>query len=110
MRPSAIVSTLDSTWVPVHKRAAGARENSRQAIGRSRGGLTTKVHLMAASTRHALCFGLSPGDRHDAPMRRELLRTHRPTVDFLVRDCAYEDYRMRELVSNCCYTVVVPKK
>jgi hypothetical protein len=37
---------IDATIVKVHKAAAGARSGSKgQAIGRSRGGLTTKIPI-----------------------------------------------------------------
>ena len=45
-----------------------------QAIGRSRGGLNTKIHMVAASACSAVLFALSPGQDHDAPHGRELLK------------------------------------
>ena len=38
-----------------------------QAIGKSRGGWTTKIHMVAADARTAITFSLSPGHNHDAP-------------------------------------------
>src|SRR5271157_769865 len=48
-------------------------KNGPQAIGRSRGGCTTKIHLVAANERTALMLKLSPGQAGDAPQGRELL-------------------------------------
>ncbi|MDP0495098.1 MAG: transposase [Verrucomicrobiota bacterium JB024] len=39
------VGSWDSTSVKVHPDGTGALKNGPQAIGRSRGGLTTKIHL-----------------------------------------------------------------
>ena len=46
---------LDRTIVKVHPDGTGAlKKNGPQAIGRSRGGWTTKIHLVAADARTAL--------------------------------------------------------
>jgi hypothetical protein len=37
---------IDATIVRAHQHSAGAQKNGSQAIGRSRGGLTTKVHAL----------------------------------------------------------------
>ena len=45
------------------------KKNGPQAIGKSRGGWNTKIHLVAANARTAIIFALSPGNAHDAPLR-----------------------------------------
>ena len=50
------------------------KKNGPQSIGKSRGGWTTKIHMVAADARTAITFALSPGNAHDAPEGRELLR------------------------------------
>ncbi|HEX6111125.1 MAG TPA: IS5/IS1182 family transposase, partial [Geminicoccaceae bacterium] len=53
---------LGSARVKVHPRWDGrAPKNRPQAIGRSRSGWTTKIHLVAAKKRTALTFARSPG-------------------------------------------------
>ena len=37
---------IDATIVRAHQHSAGAQKNGEQAIGRSRGGLTTKIHAL----------------------------------------------------------------
>ncbi|MDE0171630.1 MAG: IS5 family transposase [bacterium] len=57
---------LDSTTVKVHPDATGAlRKLGPQAIGRSRGGLTTKIHIVAADARTAIIYALSPGQDNE---------------------------------------------
>ena len=53
----------------------GVKKNGPQAIGKSRGGWNTKIHLVAANARTAITFALSPGNAHDAPEGRALLRS-----------------------------------
>ena len=44
---------FDSTTVKVHRYGTGPlKRRGPQAIGRSRGGLTTKIHMVAADARH----------------------------------------------------------
>ena len=50
-----------------------AKKNGPQAIGKSRGGWTTKIHMVAAGPRVAVNFLLTPGNVHDATPGRELL-------------------------------------
>src|SRR6267378_2296481 len=64
--------SLDSTSVKVHPDGTGAfKKNGPQAIGKSRGGWNTKIHLVAADARTAVAFSLSPGQAHDAPEGRK---------------------------------------
>ena len=75
MRIKIEAIALDSTSVKVHPDGTGAfKKNGPQAIGKSRGGWNTKIHLVAADARTAITFALSPGHAHDAPEGRELLR------------------------------------
>ncbi len=90
----------------------GIKKNGPQALGRSRGGWTTKIHLVAADARTALTFALSPGQAHDAPEGRTLLhrfgkRSH-PIP--LLMDRAYEGDETRQLAVELGYVPVVPPK
>ncbi|MFD8404861.1 transposase [Streptomyces anulatus] len=64
---------VDFTIVRVHQHADGARkgapsgEPADRAIGRSRGGLTTKIHLAAVGRCRPLAFHLTAGQDGDAP-------------------------------------------
>src|SRR4051794_20791965 len=64
------LALLDSTLVRAHQHAAGAQKKSggaQPALGRSRGGLSTKIHLVALDERTALAISLSAGQANDAP-------------------------------------------
>ena len=91
--------SLDSTIVKVHPDGTGALKNGPQAIGKSRGGWTTKIHMVAADARTAITFALSPGQAGDAPHGRALLERlgppNRPL--HLLMDKAYEGNETRQL-------------
>ncbi|WP_373313025.1 IS5 family transposase [Streptomyces vinaceus] len=59
--------SVDSTIVRAHQHAAGARKGGHQnpALGRSRGGLTSKVHLACDATGRPLAFVLTGGNTND---------------------------------------------
>ncbi|WP_394346806.1 IS5 family transposase [Streptomyces dangxiongensis] len=66
--------SVDSTVVRAHQHAAGARKRGRRAresadhgLGRSRGGLSTKVHLAADGHARPLAFTVTAGQAGDAP-------------------------------------------
>ena len=88
----------------------GAKKNGPQAIGRSRGGCTTKIHLVAANARCALILKLSPGQAGDAPNGRELLQAGGsvPAGLLLIMDSAYEGDETLRLARELGYTPVVP--
>ena len=61
-------------------------------IGKSRGGWTTKIHMVAANARTAITFALSPGQAHDALEGRKLLTSPGPQSPgrILLMDRAYQ--------------------
>ncbi len=88
------------------------KKRGKQAIGRSRGGLTTKIHMVTASDRAAVSFSLSGGERHDSPEGMKLLQVTPQAEDeqILLTDRAYEGERMRATVVSHNYTPLVPPK
>ena len=88
----------------------GAKKNGPQAIGRSRGGCTTKIHLVSADDRCALMLKLSPGQAGDAPQGRELLEAGGPAPPdcLLIMDSAYEGDETLRLARQLGYTPIVP--
>ena len=88
----------------------GFKKRGKQAIGRSRGGLTTKIHTVAASAKAILNFSLSSGKANDCPQGMRLL-TFTPTggqKQFLLMDRAYASKKMRELAGALGYEPIVP--
>ena len=93
-------------------RHRGFKKNGPQAIGKSRGGWNTKIHMVAADARTAIVFALSPGGDHDAPHGRALLEElgSMPEGLPLLMDRAYEGNQTRQLVLDLGMIPVVPPK
>lgn len=66
--------------------------------------------MVAADARTAITFSLSPGQAHDAPAGRELLKRLGPQQGelHLVMDRAYQGDETRQLALALGYTPVVP--
>ena len=104
--------SLDSTSIKVHPDGTGALKNGPQSIGKSRGGWTTKIHMVSADARTAITFSLSAGNDHDAPQGRLLLEDLGPMPQGLplLMDKAYEGDETRQLVLDLGMVPVVPPK
>ena len=64
--PDLDYALVDGTIVQVHQKASGAKGGTQhQAIGRSRGGLTTKVVALVDALGKLFRFILLPGQAHD---------------------------------------------
>jgi transposase len=81
---------IDSTIVRAHQHSAGAKGGDRdqEAIGRSKGGLTTKIHATTDALGNPTGFHLTPGDAHDLVGADALLPGLE--ADALLADKAYD--------------------
>ena len=77
-----------------------------QAIGRSHGGLTTKVHLVVDALGLPLDFVITEGHRHDSVPAPELIKKTRPRC--LLGDKAYSSYAIRDLLAKQGCVAVIP--
>ena len=96
---------IESVSLDSHHRQSPSRRHRRvkkngpQAIGKSRSGWTTKIHMVAADARTAITFALSPGQASDTIEGRKLLGGIGPLPAplHLVMDRAYEDNETLQL-------------
>jgi transposase len=65
---------VDATIVRAHACAAGYGKDSqaKEALGRSRGGFTTKIHAAVDSLGNILRFFLTPGQRNEITQAEDL--------------------------------------
>ena len=59
-----------------------------QALGRSRGGFSTKVHIAVDALGNPLRLLLTAGQRHDSPQASALIEGYEPQV--LIADKGYD--------------------
>ena len=96
--PHRVLRPLGHPGAPARGRGAQKKGGQEaQALGRSRGGFTTKVHAAAADERTALAVVLTPGQAGDAPTYPDLIEAV-PTecpVDAAGADKAYDSDTIR---------------
>nr|WP_201445664.1 IS5 family transposase [Belnapia sp. F-4-1] len=98
---------LDSTIVRAHQHAAGAKKGlGDQALGRSRGGWSTKIHLAVRGLGCPVRVVLTAGQRGDAPQAAALLDKDRP--GFVLADTAYDADHFRAAVAEAGAIAVIP--
>jgi transposase len=99
---------LDSTACKAQRFASGARGGAEEALGRSRGGLTTKVHALVDALGRPLCFLLTPGQAADCRQARALLEG----VSFtrLIGDRGYDTDEIRDWCAEHEVEAVIPSK
>ncbi|UQI46137.1 IS5 family transposase [Streptomyces sp. HU2014] len=129
------VVSVDSTVCRVHQHAAGARRRPAripgrrrsparhrddEAIGRSRGGLTTKIHLASEGSCRPLGALITPGQWGDSSQLipvLDRLRVPRPAggcprtrPDHLCRDKAYSSRRNRRYLRRRQIRHTIPER
>ncbi|NEO64334.1 MAG: IS5 family transposase [Moorea sp. SIO4G2] len=102
---------IDSTIVRAHQHSAGAKrgDGSTEAIGRSKGGLSTKIHALVDALGNPLSFHLTPGQACDLDGADVLLKDL--AADTLLADKGYDaDQRVIERLQQQGKTAVIPPK
>jgi transposase len=119
--------SVDSTIVRAHQHAAGARrdhlvagEPADHALGRSRGGWTTKLHLACEQGRRLMSLVLTGGQRGDSPQFTAVLgriRVPRPGLgrprtrpDRVLADKAYASRANRAYLRRRGIRATIPIK
>ena len=109
-RPDLEHVSIDGTVVRAHRKAAGAIGGTRrQGIGRSRGGLTSKVVAITDALGYAVRFVILPGQAHDLPGVPKLLKGL--SFGAVVGDRAFDaDWLVKELDRRGAEAVIPSRK
>lgn len=78
-----------------------------QAVGRSRGGRTSKIHCLADDGGRPVAFSLTPGNIADISMALPLLGAVSPPKR-LIADKAYDAKSLRRWLTERCIKAVIP--
>jgi len=102
---------LDSTVVRAHACAAGypASDAEQQGLGRSRGGLSSKVHLSTDALGLPLRINVTGGHVHDMKQASTLIDGVHDTQ--VIADKGYDsDELVQQLQDQSCEVVIPPKQ
>ena len=102
---------IDSSIVRTHqdaRRSRGVSSKEEEAIGRSRGGLSTKIHAAVDEAFRLHSLTLSPGQAHDITEAPTLVAGLHKRAGHIVADRGYDCARFRALISARSMTPVIP--
>ena len=97
-----------ATGAPVQPEAEPAAAPDDQALGRSRGGFSTKLHVIVDGLGNPLDFVLTGGQKHDVTQGPRLLAGRR--CDYVIADKAYDSDALLELIESLGALPVIPAR
>jgi transposase len=99
----------DGTYIRAHQHASGARRGEERAIGISRGGPTTKLHMACDAHGNPIDFKVTGGEVHDIKAAPEIVSKLNGAENFIA-DKGYDSEELRELVRAKGMRPVIPRK
>jgi transposase len=103
------VQMIDTSVVCVHQHGACIAANKEQPMGRSRGGLASKIHAVVDTNGLPVQLGLTPGEAHDNRLCSVLLTGLTPRT-MLLADRGYDVNWIRVLASQRGAWANIPPK
>ena len=110
------VVMVDGSFVKVHQHGTGARRNgatpdesaNRQGIGRSRGGLTSKIMALTDKNGRLCKFSVVPGNAYEGKQLSALLDGIQTKE--LIADKAYDSNSIRQMLAGQNIVSTIPSK
>ncbi len=99
----------DGSYVRAHQHASGARRGADRAIGKSRGGPTTKIHIASDAHGNPIDFEITGGEIHDSKVAGNLIKKIRKAKNFIA-DKGYDSEEIRDLSRKAGMNPVIPRK
>lgn len=102
---------MDSTAVKVHESAnSGGKKREPKAVGRTKGGLNTKIHALTDALGNLLEFLLTSGNVHDSTVAVELLSRLDLTDSNVLADKAYGTNQILNYIQSADSEYTIPTK
>lgn len=99
----------DGSYVRAHQHASGARRGEERAIGRSCGGLTTKIHICADAHGNPIDFKVTGGEVHDSKVANQLIDSLEE-VEYFIADKGYDSDAIRDEAKRDGIKPVIPRR
>ncbi len=105
---------IDATYIKAHQHSTGAKkmseEDSGEAIGKSRGGLTTKIHAITDDKGHVINFVITGGNINDCTQAEDLFRSIIRKGIYILADRAYDTDKIIDYISLESAIAVIPSR
>jgi len=100
---------IDGSIVKAHQHSTGAASVETEAIGKSRGGNTSKIHLVVDSYGLPVQFAITGGEVHDSKAAPGLIDTL-AKVAYVIADKGYDSEALRDQIREKDAIPVIPRK
>lgn len=100
---------IDGTYAKAHQHSAGAVGPDTQAIGPSRAGSTTKIHMTVDAYGLPIVFDITGGQVADCIAAPELI-AEVTTADAVVGDKGYDSEKIRQQIERQNSRPVIPRR
>lgn len=100
---------IDGSIVKAHQDSSGAASGADEAIGKSRGGNSTKIHLAVDSGGLPVYFEISGGQVHDIAHAQSLI-AEAPKSSHVTADKGYDSDSLRAFIEAQGCVVNIPRK
>nr|WP_294864025.1 IS5 family transposase [uncultured Pseudogulbenkiania sp.] len=100
---------IDGTYTKAHQHSAGTASAQPQAIGKSRAGNMSKIHLAVDAHGLPIAFEITGGEVNDCTAAPEQI-AQLPAAEVMVADKGYDSERLRLLIQTRGARPVIPKK
>ena len=99
---------VDSTIMRVHQDGSNPKGGQiRHAMGRSRGGLSSKIHMACDALGYPLSCIITGGERNDVTQGKALLQRHLKAQGYALLDAGYDSNEIRKFVEQQKATAVI---
>lgn len=103
------VVIIDASIVRVHQDATGGKKSGSERIGHSRGGPSTKIHVVVDALGNPIKVELTEGQVHDVTQAPELLKE--ATSAFVLGDKGYDsDAVVAQIEAQGSQAVIPPRR
>ena len=100
---------IDGSYAKAHQHSAGAASEEPEAIGKSRAGNTSKIHLAVDACGLPIAFDITGGEINDCTAATELI-AQLPLAEVIVADKGYDSERIRQQIETQGARSVIPRK
>lgn len=102
--------SIDSTCVKVHQSANGGKKTEDKAVGRTRGGLNTKIRTVVDGLGNPLYFQLSSGNVNDSEVAVDVLSNIDISQSNILADKAYGTNGILDYIQRRDSEYTIPPK
>tara|TARA_R110002072_G_scaffold296553_1_gene468533 strand:+ start:33502 stop:33819 length:318 start_codon:yes stop_codon:yes gene_type:complete len=88
---------IDGSYIKAHQHSAGAAGPVNQAVGASRAGKTSKIHMGVDAFGLPIKFEITGGQIHDSTAADSILEEI-PAADYIIADKGYDKESLREAI------------